>query len=51
MSYKANAGVFENCFGLSHLVDILDKNGRFLDPDGSGQAVTPRGWVTLEGQA
>lgn len=49
MSEKANSGVFEKCSSCSHLMDILDRNGQFLDPDGSNGAVTTRGWVTLEG--
>lgn len=32
---KSKCWGFEKCFGLSHLIDILDKNGQFLDPNGT----------------
>lgn len=46
---KSKRWGFETCFGLSRVMNVLDKNGQFLDHNGSSGAVT-RGWVTHEGQ-
>lgn len=46
---KSKCWDFETCLGLSRLMNVLDKNGKFLNPNGSSRAVTG-GWVTLEGQ-
>lgn len=45
---KSKRWDFETCFGSSRLMNVLDKEGQFLDPNGSSRAVA-RGWVTLEG--